>query len=793
MSDQSEQEIDTTNKTQPDIAVADTLEISKRPRRTRKATKFYTPAQSISKKRKRRVKSKKTARNKEPTTTGDKRKAFDVPVEQPKKMKVSEFTGSMRNLNLKGKYDETEHRQKKLSAVMKADLITVRSVHGKKHVQQGRCFSVKYKSFEKCTACLAKQTDVCRFNGIRVFEQKKEDRLIYGPDFISMTDPEPASTYEAEVNDDEVKNFLQKEISHFKVAKFRKIPGRNICQLCDGCQTTIFSGYWMCCVCGREYCLSCHEEWNNVYEFSNETGKCSHKRHHYKEQLVPMYHYKKEEILRLIDQCNQMILDDDDSIDLDDGELSDDESVIESSRAASQRRQRTPRKIRTLNAQVSAADNNIPAQGNDEHNKTDDKNIPAQGHDEHNKIDDKNIPAQGHDEHIKTDDKNIPTQGHDEHNKTDDNNIPAQGHDEHNKTDDNNIPAQGHDEHNKTDDNNILTQGHDEHNKTDDNNILTQGHDEHNRSNKTIYENNISTRIHNEHKKTEYEANEMTEEIFRDLWRKGYPFVIKGVDKLSEDIWKPQYFIEHYGEHECTDWPPKDDFAETFPEHYKDFSNSLPFKEYTTRGGALNLAHRLPLEINRTDLGPKMYNAYGSEEDIGGKGTTNLHLDITDAVNLMEYAPIVEKRLENERDKPAAAVWDLYHSAELPRIRRFLRKIAKERGLSICHPIHDQFFYLDKELRERLTAEEGVTGWRVLQNPGDAVFIPAGCAHQVCNYTSCVKAAVDFVSPEGVARSYIVSQQFRKLRNGHKRRMDILQLPNILYHAWSTSWDESND
>jgi len=82
---------------------------------------------------------------------------------------------------------------------------------------------------------------------------------------------------------------------------------------------------------------------------------------------------------------------------------------------------------------------------------------------------------------------------------------------------------------------------------------------------------------------------------------------------------------------------------------------------------------------------------------------------------------------------------------------------------------------------------------RIFQNPGDIVFVLAGCAHQVCNYTCCVKTAVDFVSPEGVARSYIVNQQFRKLRHGHKRKTDILQLPNILYHAWITSWDESSD
>ena len=79
----------------------------------------------------------------------------------------------------------------------------------------------------------------------------------------------------------------------------------------------------------------------------------------------------------------------------------------------------------------------------------------------------------------------------------------------------------------------------------------------------------------------------------------------------------------------------------------------MPLKEYTTRSGVLNLAHRLPLEINRPDLGPKMYNAYGSEDSVGGKGTTNLHLDMTDAVNMMAYAPNVEyRRLQSPSQTP---------------------------------------------------------------------------------------------------------------------------------------------
>ena len=46
-------------------------------------------------------------------------------------------------------------------------------------------------------------------------------------------------------------------------------------------------------------------------------------------------------------------------------------------------------------------------------------------------------------------------------------------------------------------------------------------------------------------------------------------------------------------------------------------------------------------------------------------------------------------------------------------------------------PIHGQQFYLDVNLRRQLFDEYGVKSYRVYQRPGDGVFIPAGCAHQV--------------------------------------------------------------
>ena len=39
--------------------------------------------------------------------------------------------------------------------------------------------------------------------------------------------------------------------------------------------------------------------------------------------------------------------------------------------------------------------------------------------------------------------------------------------------------------------------------------------------------------------------------------------------------------------------------------------NALPFPEYTTRDGKMNMAASLPGFFVKPDLGPKMYNAYG--------------------------------------------------------------------------------------------------------------------------------------------------------------------------------------
>lgn len=80
------------------------------------------------------------------------------------------------------------------------------------------------------------------------------------------------------------------------------------------------------------------------------------------------------------------------------------------------------------------------------------------------------------------------------------------------------------------------------------------------------------------------------------------------------------------------------------------------------------------------------------------------------------------------------ALWHIYHARDSDKIRDLLNKVAIERGdkLEPHHdPIHDQAWYLDGPLRERLYKEYGVEGYAIIQCLGDAVFIPAGAPHQV--------------------------------------------------------------
>ncbi|XP_054167428.1 lysine-specific demethylase 3B-like [Oppia nitens] len=342
--------------------------------------------------------------------------------------------------------------------------------------------------------------------------------------------------------------------------------------------------------------------------------------------------------------------------------------------------------------------------------------------------------------------------------------------------------------------------------------------------------------------------------LFQEQWIRGQPVLVKNNHKnLNSQLWHPDSFSKDFGDIKndlinclngdilqkqpmrkfwdgfenlqirmkdksgeymllkLKDWPPDEEFSELLPTRYKDLMSSLPLPEYTSRNGVLNLAGRLPDCFVRPDLGPKMYSAYGSCQ-YSDKGTTNLHLDISDAVNVMIFVGIPKESYKTEKDYlqevqeavdsagcdehmkkrvrekgvKLGALWHIYSARDADKIRDLLNKVAIERGETLephHDPIHDQSWYLDENLRNRLSKEYGVEGYAIAQCLGDAIFIPAGAPHQVRNLNSCIKVAGDFVSPENVSHCFNLTQEFRQLSDTHTNHEDKLQIKNIIYHA----------
>ncbi|KAG0780285.1 hypothetical protein G6F22_010169 [Rhizopus arrhizus] len=311
----------------------------------------------------------------------------------------------------------------------------------------------------------------------------------------------------------------------------------------------------------------------------------------------------------------------------------------------------------------------------------------------------------------------------------------------------------------------------------------------------------------------------LTLKEFQAQWAQRKPVVVTDSLAKSNLEWTPEYFTRNYGKetievidcvsdkaHKTTvkeyfkafsepanrkgyarklgasqilkvkDWPPTENIAMKFPELYNDFMATVPMPEYASAGGYFNLANRLPKECLPPDLGPKMFISYEA-------GKTNLHCDMADAVNILHYASHVT--VQPVEDPPApAAIWHVFPSERLVELSDWLWKKHKA-FLKKWHPIHSQSLFLEEEQLVALAADTGIRPWVIHQNPGDAVFIPAGCPHQVRNCRGAIKCAVDFLSPENLEMSASITNQFSKLP-----KIDALQLKSTLLFAWKELMDE---
>lgn len=161
----------------------------------------------------------------------------------------------------------------------------------------------------------------------------------------------------------------------------------------------------------------------------------------------------------------------------------------------------------------------------------------------------------------------------------------------------------------------------------------------------------------------------------------------------------------------------------------------------------------------------------------------------------------VEGRIGNRENSldviRGGALWDIFRREDIPKLQDYLLKHCQDfrhsRNISadsVVHPIHDQTFYLNEGHKKKLKEEYQVEPWTFEQHLGEAVFIPAGCPHQVRNLKSCIKVALNFVSPENLQERIRLEDELRLLPKNHRAREGRLEARKMAMYAVSSAVNE---
>ncbi|KAF3506742.1 hypothetical protein F2Q69_00002856 [Brassica cretica] len=132
---------------------------------------------------------------------------------------------------------------------------------------------------------------------------------------------------------------------------------------------------------------------------------------------------------------------------------------------------------------------------------------------------------------------------------------------------------------------------------------------------------------------------------------------------------------------------------------------------------------------------------------------------------------------------PSTPPWEKVDSppqpVDVPKLTEYLnrhkhefRHICNQPVESVIHPIHDQSMFLNERQKKQLKKE-------------------FGCPHQVRNIQSCIKVALDFVTPESVEEYLRLTQEIRRLPEDHRFSEDRLEIKKIVMHAASSAIREA--
>lgn len=112
--------------------------------------------------------------------------------------------------------------------------------------------------------------------------------------------------------------------------------------------------------------------------------------------------------------------------------------------------------------------------------------------------------------------------------------------------------------------------------------------------------------------------------------------------------------------------------------------------------------------------------ALASVQDDKHSGSTRLHCDLCDAFNVMVYAS----------GHAGTALWHIFRASDSHKIRKYL--LTTQKSVDGVDPIHGQQNYLGPKQLLQLQESYGVVPFIIHQGVGEAIYIPAGCPHQVC-------------------------------------------------------------